>query len=66
MAYQFKIESSKTYATEANVVKAVEKYARFKDLRYFISCDAKGRFFPVFVGQTALAEQVHFVFPVVA
>jgi hypothetical protein len=66
MAYQFKLESSKTYASEANVVKAVEKYTPSNALRYFIACNAKGRFFPVFVGQSALTEQVHFVFPVVA
>lgn len=66
MAYQFKIEASKTYATEANVVKAVEKCTAFKNLRYFITCNEQGRFFPVFVGQQAVMEQVHFHFPVVA
>jgi hypothetical protein len=66
MARLFKLQSSKTYATEANVVKAVEKCTAFKDLRYFITQNEEGRFFPVFIGQQALSEQVHFHFSVVA
>ena len=66
MARLIKLESNKTYATAANVVKAVEKCTAFKELRYFITCNEQGRFFPVFIGQQALLEQVHFHFSVVA
>ena len=66
MARLVKLESNKTYATEANVVKAVEKCTAFKDLRYFITRNDEGRYFPVFIGQQALTEQVHFFFSVVA
>lgn len=66
MARLVKLESNKTYATEANVVKAVEKCTAFKDLRYFIQRNEEGRFFPVFIGQPALAACVHFYFSVVA
>lgn len=66
MARLVKLESNKTYATEANVIKAVEKCTAFKDLRYFITRNDEGRYFPVFIGQQALTEQVHFFFSVVA
>ena len=60
---KFAIEAVKTYATEANVEKAVSK-AGFEDLRHFIM-EKHGRFFPVFVGFAALDRGVHFKFNVV-
>lgn len=69
MARLFKLEPNKTYATEANAIKAVEK--KFPDadndgLRYFLQRTEEGRFFPVFVGQSACHAGVHFHFNVVA
>lgn len=66
MARLVKLESSKTYVSEANVIKAVEKCIAFKDLRYFIARNEEGRYFPVFVGQSAVERGVHFMFSVVA
>jgi hypothetical protein len=69
MARMFEIEPSKTYATVANVVKAVEKRfpaAGNDTLVYFIHVASDGRFFPVFVGQRAITAGVHFHFNVVA
>jgi hypothetical protein len=63
---QFKITPSKTYATKANVEKAVAKSARCCDLRYFITCSDDGRFYPVFIGQPALERQAFVEFCVVA
>ena len=64
------LEGSKTYATRENAIKAVEKaYAGHQGgdvLLYFINQGEDGRFFPVFIGQTALNNMVHFRFNVVA
>lgn len=61
---------NRTYATEANAVKAVEKkfpsdVAGFNNLTYFLQRTEDGRFFPVFVGERALHAMVHFHFNVV-
>lgn len=61
---QFSIEASKTYATEANAVKAVVNKG-FDDLRFFVMQNKEGRFFPVFVGMIAIDRGVHFHFNVV-
>ena len=60
------IEACKTYATEANAVKAVEKCHIPESVRYFIMPTKDGRFFPVFIGQEAIQNCVHFKFNVVA
>lgn len=68
MARMFKLEANKTYATEANAIKAVEKkYPEAGDdgLTYFLQRTEDGRFFPVFVGERALQRMVHFHFNVV-
>lgn len=67
MATKFEIQPTKTYATEANAVKAVAKvYGGETDgLRYFVMKNAEGRFFPVFVGDTAVNESVFFHFNVI-
>lgn len=69
MARLVTIEANKTYATEANAVKAVEKKFPSADndgLRYFLQRTADGRFFPIFIGNKALEAHVHFHFNVVA
>jgi len=68
MARILKFEANKTYATEANAVKAVDKKYSNEDqsLRYFIMQTADGRFFPIFVGNKAIERGVHFDFHVVA
>lgn len=66
MARQIKIEFVKTYATEANAVKAVEKkFGSDNDgLRYIIVPQPDGRFAPLFIGNSAIEHQVFFHFNV--
>lgn len=70
MARLITLEANKTYTTEANAIAAVEKKFPVADadgLRYFIQrCQKTGRYFPVFVGQSAAQAGVHFHFNVVA
>lgn len=68
---EFKVMPNKTFSTHARAVAAVnETYgpALFVQaaLRYFITCDENGRYFPVFVGEAAVHAGVHFHFNVVA
>lgn len=68
MAKLITLEATKTYATKANAIKAVEKKFPQADqdgLRYFLARTDDDRFYPVFVGQAALSEGVHFHFNVV-
>lgn len=64
------IQGVRTYATRENAEKAVAK--AFGDsptgdtVIYFIHTGEDGRFFPVFVGQSALQNLLHFKFNVVA
>lgn len=73
MAHHFNINPVKTYATQANAVKAVEK--RFgpnepmfgaAELHYLTVQDKDGRWFPVFFGERALRAGVHHHFNVIA
>jgi len=50
---QIVLNTIKTYATEANAIKAVESKLDkvTQDLRYIIVCNANGRFYPVFLGE---------------
>ena len=64
MNRKIKFEARKTYATEETVDKAVAK-AGYTNLRYFIMKADDGRVFPVFVGQEAVQQGVHFNFHVV-
>jgi len=61
---------SKTYATRENAQKAVEKFYGDRDFArqqtYFIATHTDGRFFPVFIGERAIQEGIHFKFNVVA
>lgn len=66
MATEVKIETTKTYATRANAIKAVEKiYGSNNTLRFFIMPMDDGRFAPIFLGEKAVTAGVHFNFTVV-
>ena len=68
MARLVTLTPNRTYATEANAIKAVEKKfpeAGNDGLWYFLQRTEEGRFFPVFVGERALQAMVHFHFNVV-
>lgn len=68
MAREITLTPCKTYASKANVEKAIAKYPQIAEndnLRYFIEQTPEGRFFPVFVGQEAAHAGVHFVFNVI-
>lgn len=68
MAKLLTLTATKTYATEANAIKAVEKRFPESDndgLRYIIMPTPDGRFYPVFVGNSAVHAGVHFHFHVV-
>lgn len=73
MAHHFTPTPSKTYATRANAVKAVEKvygdndsHFADTDLRYVVMTDDMGRFYPVFFGAYAVQRGVFHHFCVVA
>ncbi|HET8686248.1 MAG TPA: hypothetical protein VFM18_06240 [Methanosarcina sp.] len=68
MARQLKFEMVKTYATEENAVKAVQKLFGHNDqLRFAVFKDeSSGRYYPMFFGMDALKEGVHFHFHVSA
>jgi hypothetical protein len=65
MSRQFNFAMPKTYATPENAQKAVEKTV-FRDLDYVIAVDSTGRYFPLFVGQSALQSGVHFKFAIIS
>lgn len=60
---------TRTYATRENAQKAVEKKFAGRQFRmnqlYFIATHTDGRFFPVFIGERAVQEMIHFSFNVV-
>lgn len=61
MAFLVEVEAAKTYATKENCIKAVEKvYGEARDLRYMVVLNEQGRWYPVFIGETALRYMVHF------
>ena len=68
MAHFIQLEANNTYANKANAIKAVEKKFPAADndgLRYFLQTNDEGRYFPVFIGQSAIQAGVHFHFNVV-
>jgi hypothetical protein len=65
MAREFKINPNKTYATRENAVAAAQKFTS-DELRYIVVCTPEGRFYPVFVGASAIRDGVHFQHCVVA
>lgn len=56
----------RTYATRQNAVKAIKARGfdetQNPDLRYVIATTESGRFFPVFIGESAVHAFVHFHF----
>lgn len=69
MARLVTLEMTKTYATKANVEKAVEKKFggdKYANLTYIIAIHDDGRFYPIFLGERALHAGVHFHFHVCA
>jgi hypothetical protein len=62
MANFIEITPTKTYATIENAHKAVEKKypTQGSELRYMVLTHTDGRFYPVFLGITALNHGVHF------
>lgn len=66
MARLVELQATKTYATKANAIKAVEKANIKEDFRYIIYTDeATGRFYPVFLGEKCIQAGIHFKFHVV-
>lgn len=72
-AHHFTPCPSKTYATRDNAIKAVGKvYGENRDrwpeadLHYIVMQTAEGRWFPLFVGESALQHQVFMHFAVMA
>lgn len=64
MNREFTIVAHKTYARKEGARKAVARIGAER-LRHFIMQNDEGRFFPVFVGQEAVQEGIHFHFNVV-
>jgi hypothetical protein len=64
MSHLIRLETTKTYATEANAVKAFEKIFGNDEIRYIILRTEDGRFFPAALGQSAIQAGVHFHFHV--
>lgn len=69
-----KITPVKTYKTEANAIKAVEAKLGTGDtstkafpagLRYMVVKTEEGRYYPLFIGESAVHAGVHFHFNVV-
>jgi hypothetical protein len=66
VATETKLKATKTYISHENAVKAAQKiYGHNAALRFFIMKTDDGRFFPVFIGQSAITAGVHFNFNVV-
>lgn len=68
MSHHIAFTPAKTYATQANAIKAVqakfgpqEEFAS-SELRYVICTTEEGRFYPVFIGQSAIQRGAHFHF----
>ena len=72
-AHLMNLEAPKSYATRENAIKAVQKkfgpnHEHFgsADVRYVVLQGADGRWFPLFIGTSALDHGVHFHFNVAA
>lgn len=72
-AHQIQVQPTKTYATAANAVKAVEKlfgdnnpHFGSAQLHYLVVPTTDGRWAPVFIGERALQAGIHRHFMVTA
>lgn len=66
MARNVQLESNKTYANEANAIKAVQDKYGDTDIRFTIVYNKEGRCYPILFGQEALDHQTWFSFVTVA
>jgi len=67
MATEIDLTPNKTYASAENARKAIAKYPRVaenQNLRYLMMQTPEGRFYPVFLGERAIQDGVHFLFSV--
>lgn len=67
MATLVELIPTRTYATRENVEKAIDKFPPIRKnpaLRYFVATHSDGRFFPVFLGESAVQAGIHFHFNV--
>lgn len=65
MATHVNLIPNKTYANMNTLNRALAKYPRVAenpDLRYLILTTPEGRLYPVFLGEHALQNGVHFLF----
>lgn len=62
MANLIELSPNKTYATQANVVKAVEAFKQLECCRYVIMTTDAGRYYPVFLGEKSIMAGAHFHF----
>lgn len=70
MAKHVNLAPTKTYANEANAHAAVKRFGYDDDIRYFVQMAfvpgyVRPRFFPVFIGESAVQAGVHFNFHVI-
>jgi hypothetical protein len=69
MLNHVEVTPTKTYANEANMLKAVAKALNFEvtgHVRFFTAWTKEGRCFPIFVGADAASNGIHFHFNIVA
>lgn len=60
---EVEITPPKTYATKANMERALSKYPRITenaDLTYLAIQNPEGRWYPIFLGERAIRAGVHF------
>ena len=67
MARLVKVESSRSYATEENAIKAVQKLFpdgidESQSVRFMVLRNVEGRFIPLFMGQNAVRAGTHLLF----
>jgi hypothetical protein len=71
MAKLIKLETTKTYATEQNAIKAVENFLgdrkdfKGNEFRYMVLKTEDNRYYPAFLGEAAVQAGIHFRFHVV-
>ena len=70
-ANRIELSPAKTYASRENAIKAVEKvygphhsHPGSADVRYIVAQTGEGRWFPLFIGNSAIAHGAHIFFPV--
>ena len=72
-AHLMQLEANKTYATKANAIKAVQKvcgpnhdHFGSADVRYVVLQNEEGRWFPLFIGESAIQHMLHRHFNIAA